>query len=138
GIAVKELTPGSSNFSAPYGMTFSLLSDGSNTAYLFFADRNGNEVYDGDWNCVTGGNSECLEKVNITRGNYIDSFCVVRQGQGDVCNSAQRVDISFLRPNTESQIMLFNNGGQNLNVPNMLGVKIILKNPRGITRTVSV
>ena len=42
GIAVRELTPGSADFSAAYGLSFSLLSGGSNTSYNYFADKNDN------------------------------------------------------------------------------------------------
>ena len=68
---VKEFSPASSEFSASYGLTFSLLGSGSNKAYLSFGDRNGNKIYDGDWSCPTGGASECLGKVDIPPRNYI-------------------------------------------------------------------
>ena len=40
GIAVREFAPGSADFSASYGLSMNLLGTGSNSAYLFFADRN--------------------------------------------------------------------------------------------------
>src|SRR3989338_8163987 len=48
GIAVRELTPGSEDFSVSYGLSFSLLEENSNSTYVFFADRNSNDIYDGD------------------------------------------------------------------------------------------
>ena len=138
GIAVRELTPGSSNFSASYGLTMSLLGSGSNKAYLFFADRNDNLIYDGDWTCPIGGSSECLEKVNILRGNYIDSLCVVRTNGADQCGSVSRIDISFIRPDTEAQLKFFNNGGQSFNPPNMKGVRINLESPSGASRSLVI
>src|SRR3989344_9205535 len=47
GTGVREFSPASGEFSASFGLTFSLLASGSNKAYLSFADRNGNKVYDG-------------------------------------------------------------------------------------------
>ncbi|MSR87887.1 MAG: prepilin-type N-terminal cleavage/methylation domain-containing protein [Candidatus Zambryskibacteria bacterium] len=138
GIAVRELTPGSSDFSVSYGLTFSLLSGGSNSAYLFFADRNANNIYDGDWTCPTGGSSECLEKVSITHGNYIDSICIIREGEADVCNTSKRLDVNFVRPDTDARIVFFNDGGQTFTVPNMTGARIILKTPRDNSRSVLV
>ena len=138
GIGVKEFSPGSSDFTASYGLTLSLLGSGSASAYLSFADRNGNKFYDGNWSCPTGGISECLNKVNISRGNYIDSVCVVRTSGADQCNTARRVDVSFLRPDTEAQLIFFNNIGQIFNPSNMKGVKIVLKSPGGSTRSVIV
>lgn len=138
GIAVRELSPGSEDFSASYGITLSILSSGSPTAYLFFADRNGNNFYDGEWACPLGGVSECLEKVNITRGNYIDSVCAIRSVGADQCNNISRIDISFIRPNTEAKLIFFNNSGALYNPPNMIGAKVVIKSPAGLERSVSV
>ena len=137
GIGVKELSPGSSNFNASFGVTFSLLGSGSNSAYLSFADRNGNEVYDGDWTCPIGGVSECLGKIDIARGNYIESLCVVRTSGADLCDIG-RVDISFVRPSTEAQLHFLNADGQSFNPPNMKGTKVVLKSPSGSVRSVVI
>ncbi|KKT66971.1 MAG: hypothetical protein UW61_C0019G0001, partial [Candidatus Curtissbacteria bacterium GW2011_GWC1_44_33] len=135
GIGVREVSTGSSEFNASYGVTMSLLDSGSNTAYIYFADLNGNKIYTGNWSCDT---AECLSKVNITRGNVIADICVIKTSGSDQCNSAERADVSFARPNTEAQIKLFNNGGQPLNESNLKGIRIELKSPRGLTRSVTV
>lgn len=138
GIAVRESTPGSSDFTGSYGVILSLLSGGSDKDYLAFVDRNSNEIYDGGFDCEAGGFSECLEKVPILRGNYISDLCVIRSSGGDQCNTAKRVDVSFLRPVTEARIKLFNSGGQEYNPSNMIGVRLILKSPSGLTRSVAI
>lgn len=138
GIGVKEFSPASGDFTISYGLTFSLLGSGSASAYLLFADRNDNKIYDGDWSCLTGGASECVGKVNISRGNIIDSLCVVRISGLDQCNVASRIDISFARPRTEAQLVFFNNGGQVFSPSNVKGVRIVLKSPGGSTRSVVV
>lgn len=138
GIAVREVEPGTANFNAAYGISMSLLGSGSNSAYLFFVDKNNNTFYDGGWDCPIGENSECLEKVNFIRGNYIDSFCIVRTSGGDQCGSVSRVDITFLRPDTKANLVFFNNGGQQYNPSNTKGIKIVLKSPGGLTREVTV
>ena len=138
GIAVKELTPGSSDFSASYGLAFSLLSDGSNINYIFFADRNNNNIYEDGWSCPLAAASECLEKTAISRGNYIDDICIVRTSGDDQCGSARRVDINFERPETSSHLTFFNNGGQTMSVQNLKGAKIVLKSPAGLSRSVVV
>ena len=135
GIGVREVSTGSSEFNASYGVTMSLLGSGSNTAYIYFADLNGDKIYTGNWSCDT---AECLSKVNITRGNVIADICVIKTSGSDQCNSAERADVSFARPNTEAQIKLFNNGGQPLNESNLKGIRIELKSPRGLTRSVTV
>lgn len=137
GIGVKEFTPGSSEFNSAYGLTFSLLSTGSNKAYLSFADRDGNSIYSGNWSCPLGGTSECLEKFNISRGNYIQSLCIIRTSGVDLCDVG-RVDIIFVRPSTEAQIFFFNNGGQQYSPGSIKGAQIVLKSPRGSTRSVII
>lgn len=137
GIGVRELSPGSSDFSASYGLTFSLLDSGSNSAYLSFADRNGNQFYDGDWACPKGGASECLDRVNLSRGNLIDSLCVIRVADTDLCNLG-RVDISFIRPSTEAHILFFDNNGGPLTLSDSIGARVVLKSPGGLTRSVAV
>lgn len=131
GIGVKGL---SGEFNASYGVVFNL-SSGSNTSYLNFADLNGNKVYDGDWSCDT---SECLGKVNITRGNIIDKICAVKISGTDNCNLA-RADVSFARPSTEAQIVLFNSSGSpSFLTNNEKGVRFELKSPSGFARSVTV
>src|SRR3989338_1368962 len=145
GTGVREFSPASGEFSASYGLTFSLLGSGSNTAYLSFANRAiggavGNKSYDGDWSCSIGGASECLGKVDISRGNYIEGICVVRTSGLDLC-FASRVDISFARPSTEAQLLFFDSLGGPLApwlLLNMKGVRIVLRSPSGLTRSVVV
>ncbi|MBI2087083.1 MAG: prepilin-type N-terminal cleavage/methylation domain-containing protein [Candidatus Zambryskibacteria bacterium] len=130
GIGVKEFSPGTSEFSASYGLAFSLLGSGSSGAYLTFADRNGNGIYDGSWACPVGGSSECIEKVNISRGNYINSLCIVRSSGGDLCNVG-RIDVSFVRPDTKARLVFFDTGGGSINPSGAIGAKIVLKSPGG-------
>ena len=137
GIAVRELTPGSSDFSASYGLAFSLLGPNTNDAYISFADRNGNKIYDGDWSCPTGPGAECQVKNLISRNNRISSLCSVSSSGGDNCSVA-RVDVNFTRPNTQSRIAFFNNGGVQFNPGNSIGARITLRSPAGVTRSVII
>ena len=135
GIGVREVSTGSSEFNASYGVTMSLLDSGSNTAYIYFADLNGDKIYTGNWSCDT---AECLSRVNITRGNVIDKICAVKISGTDNCNIS-RADVSFARPSTEAQIVLFNSGG----APSFLnnnekGVRFELRSPRGSMRSVTI
>ena len=149
GTGVKELSTGSGEFNASYGLTFSLLgttppldpNSGSASAYLYFADRNGNNRYDGDWSCPTGDASECLSRIDITRGNVIEDLCEVRtSGLDDQCgNSVRRVDIIFVRPSTEARLTFFNNGGQSSSQqPTTKVARVKLRSPSGSTRSVVV
>lgn len=138
GVAVKQLTPGSSDFSIAYGVSVSILSSGSPTSYIIFADRNANKIYDGTWACDTGGSSECLEKITLPNGNYVDSLCNIKTSGPVVCNNVRRVDITFLRPNPEASMVFFNTAGQTYVPSSIAGEQIGLKSPTGLLRYVSV
>ncbi len=138
GVAVRERVLGSADFHAAFGITLSLLDSGSNSAYLLFTDRNGNEYYDGSWTCPAGETSECVERVDFSGGNYIESFCILRTSGGDLCNNVSRVDVSFRRPETDANLKFFNNGGSEYAPANIQGAKITLKSPGGLTKTVFV
>ena len=142
GIGVVQLSYGVTDFSFSYGLTFNITSSGSNMAYLYFADQNSNGIYDGNWSCAPQPNarpSECIEKVDITRGNYIESMCVIKS-DGSPCIPGQvgRVDIHFNRPNTEANISIFGITGTLMNSSTDVGVKIALKSPGGLSKTIVV
>ncbi len=143
GIGVREFSAGSANFSSAYGLTLSLLSSGSNSAALFFADRGsgtggGDRIYNGDWSCPISSTSECLEKKRFTRGNYLFTLCVVPLSGADDCSVVRRADVVFVRPNPEAQIRLFDGNGSSYTPSNWKGVKFVLKSPSGLSRTVTV
>ena len=140
GIGVKELTPGSSDFSASYGLTFNIHTSGSNKDYLSFADRNDNQIYDGNWTCPIGGTSECLGKINISRGNYISELCRVRNNPNNPYQcSLGRIDISFVRPNTEARLRYFNQSGNLMDEdPEFIGGRISVRSPGGATRYITI
>lgn len=138
GISVRELTPGSDDFTVAYGLSMSLLSDGSNMAALSFADRNSDNIYNGDWSCSLSGASECLEKKNFILGNYIDAFCIVPLVGEDECDTIGRVDVVYVRPNPEAQITMFDLTGSAYSPPSWQGIKTVFKSPSGQSRSVTV
>ncbi len=135
GLAVREKSPGTSDFLYGYGLSLSFLEDGGENGFIMFRDNNNSQYYDGGWPC---GVSECLEKTEFSGGNYIEDFCVLRTQGADQCGTVGRVDISFKRPVPDARIFLYNTGGNSYNLPNLKGVKIIIKSPSGLTRYVTV
>lgn len=134
GSGVREAAPG--DFSRAYGLSFSLLSSGSPLAYIYFVDRNGNKIYDGDWLCPESSGSECVTKTDILRGNQISGLCVVRIGDSDICDIS-RIDISFSRPKTEPQLTFFDSSGQSVSIANTIGAKIMLSSLSNATSSVT-
>ena len=138
GLAVKEISPGTDDFTAGYGISVSMLEQGDELGFILFTDRNDSEHYDGDWSCDTGPSSECLEKVEFPEGYHIESFCVLRTTGADQCGEVRRADISFHRPNVEARMAFFNSGGNPFTTPNLKGVRITMESPSGLTKSVVV
>lgn len=137
GIAVKEVVPGSANFSAPYGVMVSVLSDVEREAFLTFVDLNDNTVYDAPWACFTGEGQECLEKREFAWGNLTNKICSITSS-GEDCSTPRRVDISYKRPSIEPRFAFFNSLGTVYSVSGVLGVRIELISPEGETRSVAI
>lgn len=138
GLAVKETSPGSVDFSAGYGISVSLLDDGSENGYVFFVDHNNSGHYDGDWSCSGGALSECFAKEEFAGGARISSFCVLRTQGADQCSTVSRVDVSFQRPNPDAGMVFFNAGGNIYSTPNLKGVSITLESDSGAERSVII
>ena len=112
--------------------------------YLFFADRgsvqDGYYNYTGNWSdCPTGGESECLQKMTTSTGNIISSLCPIDSNDLPICSAGvTRVDITFLRPETSANIVLFGAGGGQISVFPYRGVEINLASASGGKRSVRV
>jgi len=135
GISVKERAIGSDDFLNAYGIEFNITSSGSNNAYIFFADLSKNGAYDGAWSCPAGG--ECLQKFNTSTGNTISRLCLIYNNDSTDC-SVSRASISFLRPNTLANIVLFGPAGQIPPSASHKGVEIGLVSVSGGARSVIV
>lgn len=142
GVSVKELTPGSDDFTPAYGVEFNLVQgSGANNAYVYFADKGSqNKIYDNVWTCPISPVSECLDKIDLSKGNTISSLCIIyATDPTDVgtCNIG-RLDITFLRPSTEARIVFFSNTGVLLNPAPVRGARINLLSTGGQTNSVIV
>lgn len=105
-------------FWAPsYGLYFSKTEDFKDRFVLFF-DRNGeastapiyfgNKLLDSndisslldsnDISSCGNGDSECLDVIQITTGEYVDDICIDQFTYGGECQSVEDVHIVFLRP----------------------------------------
>lgn len=99
-LGVREDTAGSGDkFNIGYGVYF----DSTNTRYIFFADRNGDQKYN---------SGEALETKTFTRGVTIKDVC----GATNKCmfsgsNSVRTVHISFFRPEPKAIVKILTNGG---------------------------
>ncbi|MBX4200371.1 type II secretion system GspH family protein [Candidatus Parcubacteria bacterium] len=136
GTSVRELTPGTNNFSTPYGISFDSTAMSTNSAYVFFADVNSNQSYDGSFINCSG--QECIELTSVSGNDYISAFCDILSNGTEVCdNTINKVDIIFLRPETKARIRL--NGGDITAFPGSpQAVRVKLTSPFGETHSVTV
>jgi type II secretory pathway pseudopilin PulG len=138
GVSVKEVTPGSNNFSAAYGVEFSLVSNsGSNDAYIFYADTDNSGTYDRGWSCSVGGISECISKTVLQTGYTVSTICEIPLSGAEVCGPG-KVDITFARPNTDAKIAYFDSAGNPITFPSPKGARITLVSPTNKTLSVVV
>jgi type II secretory pathway pseudopilin PulG len=109
-----------------YGVYFNPSSD--NKSLLYFTDINQNRLLD-DLGCV--GNSECLEKINITKGDTISNLQVFYQGGASA--SLSDLTVSFSRPNSGTMIKSSTSFSGTV-----LYVQITVISPKGATAQISV
>ena len=140
GVSVREFVPSGGEFTAAYGVSMNLTSQGISNGYLFFADRGTkNGAYDGSSTCLTGGANECIARFTFSRGVTLSQVCVIQSNGSESCTpNVSRVDVSFLRPDPSARITFFNSSNGQVVYPGHRGARIELASPRGKTRSVVI
>ncbi len=118
-----------STWKPSYGIYFNLNTD--NKSFIYFTDLQSpqpqNNIFDGT-DCTV----ECVEKISITKGNYISNISVFYQG--DVTPySLNDVTLSFKRPDAVAVVK----SSSPLN-PNISYVQITVLSPKGLSSTIKV
>ena len=135
-VSVKGVS--TNDFSSGYGIVFNVSSSsGGRDAYLSFADKNNNGVYENSWACGIGPISECLGKIYLPVGYLINDLCEMSLGGAETCGIG-RVDISFVRPYTDAHIYFFDANGAPLSYSDVKGARIKVSSPTGRTMSVVV
>jgi prepilin-type N-terminal cleavage/methylation domain-containing protein len=135
GVSVREVSAGSNEFTAGYGLEFNL-SGGTNDAYIGYADRGAkNYMYDGDWSCPVGGLSECLYKTTLQSNLVISAICSIDTSDNEDC-TLSRAAVTFVRPDTDAHLALFSSSGFQLATTNIKAVRIKITSPSNVTRSV--
>ncbi len=124
GIAVR---PGpTEQFQNAFGVYFFIGNGGNSSAFIRFVDLNDGGLGDPDGLYNGGfdycaGSEECLNQIDIGRGNRISHICW-KDNNGDFrcrrphptapSSPPKGVSITFLRPKPDATIKFLNNGGQ--------------------------
>lgn len=97
GMNVREVSSGSGNFDAGYGVYF----DRNNpTSFIFFVDLNNNKLYDGA--------GELVEIYNMTRGNQLRYLCVDGGCNDPSTSTVTDLYVVFRRPDPDAIIKTSN------------------------------
>ena len=120
-----------------YGVYFDLIS--SNKSFIYFIELDNEEVDPDNFKTYAGstpggGNcvGECVENINITKGNYISEIKIFYYGGSTSVDPEIR--LSFTRP--DSAVMIVNNQGSI--VPNVEYVQITVTSPKDESAYVKV
>ncbi len=93
---------GGEDWRPAYGLSFDLAqtADTDNQTFYYFADLDQGEDFDSQlYDCSPYGTTECLEKVMITKGNYISAIRVYYEGNPTPDQIATGLSIIYTRPN---------------------------------------
>lgn len=114
-----------------YGIYMNIASDNKSFIYFTDLDQNGRLA---NPNCA--GTSECLDKISITKGNYID---IINRCSNVNCSSgapiANPLAITFKRPDSKA---IFYQGSSPLNLTGSEYVQITVKSPNLSTAKIKV
>lgn len=123
GVGVREVSVGSNNFSAGYGVHFSSVTP---TAYLLFADSDNDRLY--------GTGDAAVQNFKVQNGFVISQFCATTTSGASQCSpdAISSLDITFRRPNPEPVIRTSALGYT------YSGASITVSSPNGATRSVTI
>lgn len=85
----------SSNWKPAYGIYINLSSD--NKSFIYFADLDNSNSFDG-----TDCTNECVEKISITKGNFISRIDVLYQDSSTT--SLNNLTVNFTRPDNAAKV----------------------------------
>lgn len=126
GVSIKQSASGSSDFSKPYGIAFDL----QNSAHFFiYSDTDNDRMYDGDTTCT--GTDECREKSVLRNGISVRRVCAEYMNSTLTCfsGSARYLTLTYVRPNPEPVIKVFNSSGGEIVGPWKIGyVELVSRN----------
>lgn len=133
GISTREVSPGGSNFTTAYGVSFATAAP---TTYTLFADTNNSaSSTDGIYNL----GDATVQTFTLQGGYRISQLCLVDGLGAETCSSPSgprwTVHITFKRPNPDARIIAVITGS---GIAEYKGAKIELRAPKGKTRRVSI
>lgn len=103
-----------------------------NKKFYYFTDINSNNLFT-DSTCPVGG--ECLDKVSITKGNYISNLAVFYVGDPPTTTTLDDLTVTFVRPNLKAELR---STTTNLTIATVSYVEITISSPRTETAKIRI
>ena len=132
GLDVRETKVGAGLFSFAYGIYFDPTNSPSD--YYIFVDTNSNKKYDVGSGCGSGA-TECIERMTLRNNVRVSSICDSVSCPPSV--TTKKLDVTFLRPNTDANVYFTDNTGVIVSGPVSLG-RVKLISPKGKIVTITV
>lgn len=112
-----------------YGVYFDIANKYN---FIYFADfLDVNQKYDSGTNSCNTSGSECLENINITKGNFIQKIGYFSGSSGSKITTP--VDITFTRPNSGA-VFYFDNAIQS----SVSYIQITIASPQGVSSNIKI
>jgi len=119
---------GDDTFEFPYGIFFSTSVVGSDS-FIFYRDRDKDGRYDPSEDCgVTA--VECIEVITLKQGYTFNDICHSDDGSMYLCGQ-NLLSFQFQRPSPHAAF-------DPTISPNQVAARVVIRNPRGDTRTIEV
>lgn len=144
-------------FDYAYGVHFNISFQqpdfmGDNKSYINFIDLYpsntippGNGEYDanlggypGFLSCGEAQNLECLQIIDIGRGNFIEKICYRNVNGNLQCNNVGSADLTFLRPKLETNLIFRRENGNPINQAKNKEAVICLASPSGRQKSIHI
>jgi prepilin-type N-terminal cleavage/methylation domain-containing protein len=123
-VTLDEGTGKAINNFTPYGVHFET-GENNNKSFVLFADLNDSGVFSGDVTTCEPADG-CVNRYNITRGNYISDICrSPGSSGGEQCNDhIKSADIIFKRPNPDAIITVTKDNPQSTPATSIVFIKL--------------
>lgn len=124
----------SATWKPTYGIYFDVSNATNNRSFVYFTDLNQDSLYSSSFTCSPPlGISECIEKMNITKSNYVSRIEVFYTDATPPTLIPTNLALTFVRPNSVPTIR-----SSTLLGPNISHAVITVSSPSGIVADIKV
>lgn len=131
---------GISDWKPSYGVYFDLSAPDSKKEFIYFTDSDQDKYYNAATSCPgqDGTVDECIDKISITKNNYITSFTFFYEDESFLDTAADgdsddNLSITFTRPRSDAVIK-----STNVSTASLSYVQINISSASGVTAKIKV